>query len=59
MTLKCVSCGMDFPADMAKCKACKGTMTCKEGTCACQDCGHTQAMDDMWCGECLRQKEAS
>ena len=53
MTLKCVRCGMDFPADSAKCKNCKSPMTCMEDMCKCQTCDHQQEMDNMWCPECL------
>jgi len=59
MTLKCTKCGMDFPVDMAKCKKCKSPMTCTEGTCKCQNCGHTQDMDNMWCPSCLNEKSTS
>ena len=59
MTLKCTKCGMDFPADTAKCKKCKNPMVCMEGTCKCQNCGHTQDMDNMWCPACLESDTGS
>ena len=58
MTMKCVACGMEFPADSAKCKACKGPMKCEEGTCKCENCGHAQSMDNMWCNECLENNKS-
>ncbi len=59
MTMKCQACGMDFPADAAKCKECKTHMKCEEGTCKCENCGHAQPMDNMWCTSCLQKNAAS
>ncbi len=59
MTMKCTACGIDFPVEGAKCKACKMPMKCENGMCTCENCGHTQAMDDMWCSSCLQKDAAS
>lgn len=57
--MKCAACGMDFPADSAKCKKCHSPMKCEEGTCRCTNCDHTQSMDDMWCPGCLENNAPS
>lgn len=50
--VNCATCGAPMKDGEPHCSACKASMTCEEGTCACA-CGNTVEAAEAKCDACL------